>query len=167
MKKSSKTKGQNAPEATEEDIAGLIVRVMQQISYLDKKVDKLIAQAAERPAEAKHYPAPFQHVSRGGCNDQPRPDFRDRVMYKAVCADCSKECEVPFKPSGNRPVYCKECFSKRRDDNPFKEDRPGGGRHESREGRQKAPFYKKFVGRDHRAGEKKKPVVRGRRKKSK
>jgi len=38
-----------------------------------------------------------------------------REMHKAICADCKKECEVPFKPSGDRPVYCKECFSKRRD----------------------------------------------------
>lgn len=41
-----------------------------------------------------------------------------REMHKAVCADCQKECEVPFKPSGDRPVYCKDCFSKRK----------GGGR---------------------------------------
>jgi len=35
-------------------------------------------------------------------------------MFKAICADCGKECEVPFKPSGDRPVYCKECFAKRK-----------------------------------------------------
>jgi len=40
---------------------------------------------------------------------------RPREMHKATCAECNKECEVPFKPSGDRPVYCKECFSKRRD----------------------------------------------------
>ena len=40
---------------------------------------------------------------------------RPREMYKATCADCKKECEVPFKPSGDRPVYCKECFGKRKD----------------------------------------------------
>ena len=42
-----------------------------------------------------------------------------REMHKAVCSECKKECEVPFKPSndaeGNpRPVYCKECFMKRK-----------------------------------------------------
>ncbi len=37
-----------------------------------------------------------------------------REMHKAVCSDCKKECEVPFKPSGDRPIYCKECFSKRK-----------------------------------------------------
>ena len=39
---------------------------------------------------------------------------RPREMHKAVCADCKKECEVPFRPSGDRPVYCKECFGKRK-----------------------------------------------------
>jgi CxxC-x17-CxxC domain-containing protein len=40
---------------------------------------------------------------------------RPREMHKVTCSDCKKECEVPFKPSGDRPVYCKECFSKRKD----------------------------------------------------
>lgn len=38
-----------------------------------------------------------------------------REMHKATCAECKKECEVPFKPREDRPVYCKDCFSKRKD----------------------------------------------------
>jgi len=41
-------------------------------------------------------------------------DRGPREMHKATCADCQKECEVPFKPSGDRPVYCRDCFSKRK-----------------------------------------------------
>jgi len=37
-----------------------------------------------------------------------------REMYKVTCAECGKETEVPFKPDGSRPVYCKECFQKRK-----------------------------------------------------
>ncbi len=33
-------------------------------------------------------------------------------MHKAVCSDCGQECEVPFKPTEGRPVYCKNCFPK-------------------------------------------------------
>ena len=40
---------------------------------------------------------------------------RPREMHKAICSDCKKECEVPFKPSGDRPVYCRECFAKHKD----------------------------------------------------
>ena len=39
-----------------------------------------------------------------------------REMHKAICAECNKECEVPFKPRDDRPVYCKDCFSKRKNE---------------------------------------------------
>ncbi len=39
----------------------------------------------------------------------------NREMHKTTCSECKKECEVPFKPNGKKPVYCKECFSKHRE----------------------------------------------------
>jgi CxxC-x17-CxxC domain-containing protein len=39
---------------------------------------------------------------------------RPRQMHKAVCADCGKECKVPFKPVEGRPIYCRECYPKHR-----------------------------------------------------
>jgi CxxC-x17-CxxC domain-containing protein len=36
-----------------------------------------------------------------------------REMHDAVCAQCGKDTQVPFRPSGDRPVYCSDCFSKR------------------------------------------------------
>ena len=47
-------------------------------------------------------------------NRGPRMDFGPREMHKAVCSECNQECEVPFKPTEGKPVYCKECFSKRK-----------------------------------------------------
>ncbi len=35
-----------------------------------------------------------------------------RQMHPAVCSSCGKDTEVPFKPNGSRPVYCRECFHK-------------------------------------------------------
>jgi CxxC-x17-CxxC domain-containing protein len=35
-----------------------------------------------------------------------------QAMYQAVCANCGKNCEVPFRPSGDKPVYCSDCFGK-------------------------------------------------------
>ncbi|HLD58078.1 MAG TPA: CxxC-x17-CxxC domain-containing protein [archaeon] len=35
-----------------------------------------------------------------------------RQMYDAVCSDCGKETQVPFKPTEGRPIYCKECYQK-------------------------------------------------------
>lgn len=36
-----------------------------------------------------------------------------REMHDAVCADCGKQTQVPFKPTEGRPVYCRDCFAKR------------------------------------------------------
>lgn len=40
-------------------------------------------------------------------------DF-NRQMHKAICSNCGKECEVPFKPTGSKPVFCRDCFKKNR-----------------------------------------------------
>jgi CxxC-x17-CxxC domain-containing protein len=39
-----------------------------------------------------------------------------REMYPIVCANCGQDAMVPFRPRGDRPVYCRDCF-----------DRVGGG----------------------------------------
>ncbi len=52
--------------------------------------------------------------SRGGRREYRPRESRPREMYKAICSECGEECEVPFKPTEGRPVYCKECYAKRR-----------------------------------------------------
>ncbi|HIH88273.1 TPA: hypothetical protein HA344_03570 [Candidatus Bathyarchaeota archaeon] len=42
------------------------------------------------------------------------PRERPREATKVKCSDCGKECEVPFKPTPGRAVYCRDCFSKHR-----------------------------------------------------
>ena len=39
---------------------------------------------------------------------------RDRVMHQVVCDQCGKPCEVPFRPTGDKPVYCSSCFEGKR-----------------------------------------------------
>lgn len=43
-----------------------------------------------------------------------RRDFGPREMHKATCDECKQECEVPFKPNKDKPVYCKDCYKKRK-----------------------------------------------------
>lgn len=31
-------------------------------------------------------------------------------MHQAICSKCMAECQVPFVPTGEKPVYCKNCF---------------------------------------------------------
>lgn len=56
-----------------------------------------------------------------GFGRQSRPEGRsfDRrprtgalELHRAVCERCGESCEVPFKPTGNKPVYCRDCFKK-------------------------------------------------------
>lgn len=41
-------------------------------------------------------------------------DQMGRQLYDVTCAKCGKPAQVPFKPSGDRPVYCKECYAQQR-----------------------------------------------------
>ncbi len=41
-----------------------------------------------------------------------RQNRGDRQMFRAVCDKCGKDCEVPFKPSSDKPIFCSECFGK-------------------------------------------------------
>ena len=43
----------------------------------------------------------------GGYGSRP-----PREMHAVVCAQCGVDTEVPFQPTGDRPVYCSDCFSK-------------------------------------------------------
>src|SRR5438270_11666119 len=45
-----------------------------------------------------------------------------REMFTATCSSCGQEAQVPFQPSGDKPVYCSSCFQQRGGGN-----RGGGG----------------------------------------
>lgn len=45
----------------------------------------------------------FQKKEWGG-------ERREVVMHQATCTNCNKSCEVPFKPTGDKPVLCRDCF---------------------------------------------------------
>ncbi len=44
----------------------------------------------------------------GGGRDR---DSRPQVMHPATCSGCGKSCEVPFRPTGEKPVFCRDCFT--------------------------------------------------------
>ena len=57
----------------------------------------------------KHGPHYGGHGGGGGGGS-----FGPREMHKATCSDCGQECEVPFKPTEGKPVYCNNCFQNHR-----------------------------------------------------
>ncbi|MCX6704063.1 MAG: hypothetical protein NTZ07_01310 [Candidatus Woesebacteria bacterium] len=69
----------------------------------------------------------------GGGRSSFGEDRGRREMFKTICSNCGKECEVPFRPTNGKPVYCSDCFEKmggRSDrpssDRPRFDDRPRG-----------------------------------------
>lgn len=44
-------------------------------------------------------------------------DREHREMHKVTCSDCGKNCEVPFRPTGDKPVFCSDCFKNKSSDN--------------------------------------------------
>ncbi|MEK6909229.1 MAG: CxxC-x17-CxxC domain-containing protein [Nanoarchaeota archaeon] len=51
----------------------------------------------------------------GGFNRDRRPERRNTEMFDATCSTCGKACQVPFKPTGTKPVLCSQCFEKQGD----------------------------------------------------
>lgn len=48
-----------------------------------------------------------------------------REEHEATCAECGQQTTVPFKPTGSRPVLCRDCF---RNSRPPGRDGPRGPR---------------------------------------
>ena len=52
-------------------------------------------------------------ASRGGQSGGYGGGGSRREMFKATCSQCGGVAEVPFQPRGDKPVYCRDCFSAR------------------------------------------------------
>jgi CxxC-x17-CxxC domain-containing protein len=46
---------------------------------------------------------------RGGQGRGPRQ------MHDVTCSECGNPTQVPFKPTGEKPVFCRDCFNKNKD----------------------------------------------------
>jgi CxxC-x17-CxxC domain-containing protein len=71
----------------------------------------------------------FGKKSFGGSRGVNRDSGEEREMFDAVCSECGKACQVPFKPSGKSGVLCSDCFKKSKgsdDDTSWKSHRRGG-----------------------------------------
>ncbi|MFC1709356.1 CxxC-x17-CxxC domain-containing protein [Candidatus Omnitrophota bacterium] len=159
--KRMKTKLSSTSVGVDQDIAGLLTALVQKLTSFETKIDAVLSWISLQSSVApRQQPLPVPSTER---HREPR------IMHKVICADCKKECEVPFKPSGDRPVYCKECFSRRKAGNQFKarmDNRPKEAApvqttniDQSRVSEKKKPVAKK------KSVKKKKPVSKKRKKK--
>lgn len=100
-------------------------KIEQQLNAIEKKLDILISQSLKRPFEKSYSQKPSRRFNPSPRHDRERQGDspRERTYTQVICSECKKECEIPFKSSGDRPVYCKECFSKRRKGSSFSANR--------------------------------------------
>lgn len=47
-----------------------------------------------------------------------------RQMFTITCSNCGKEDQVPFKPKGDRPVLCNDCFQKQKAEGQAMQEQP-------------------------------------------
>jgi CxxC-x17-CxxC domain-containing protein len=95
------------------DIAGAMNKIQEQLAVLDRKLDTFMTKSLTELAQARAAQKPVP-VYVPPSAPRPIQQHPGRMMYAVVCYDCGQDTEIPFKPSGDRPVYCKECFAKRR-----------------------------------------------------
>ncbi len=104
--KKTKTKSPLPSAIADQDIVGLLTTLVQKLTSFEAKIDTVLSRIPSQPSVAPSPKSP--PISVNEHHNRPRP------MYQVVCSNCGKDSSVPFKPSGDRPVYCKECFTIRK-----------------------------------------------------
>jgi CxxC-x17-CxxC domain-containing protein len=62
----------------------------------------------------------FSAEGRGNSEGRSADGRGKLELHEATCNECGNKCEVPFKPTGNKPIYCRSCFKKREGSEDFK-----------------------------------------------
>jgi len=81
-----------------------------------KKMDLYKAKYSDK--KFNRHSKPKITSSKNSKDDQPLRSYRNSrderkpEMHTVTCGDCGDECQIPFEPKFNRPVYCSECFQK-------------------------------------------------------
>ena len=60
---------------------------------------------------------PTDDLVKESKTEEPTPagtDQQGRQLYNVKCSKCGKDTQVPFKPFGDRPVYCRDCYMQQR-----------------------------------------------------
>lgn len=73
-------------------------------------------EAEEPPVEEPKVEEPDSGtaVPAGDAAEPVGTDQQGRQLYSVKCANCGKQTQVPFKPTGDRPVYCRDCYMQKK-----------------------------------------------------
>ena len=81
----------------------------------EKKADEKPKEAAEEPeAEESKTSEPTEDKAVSTDAAPAGVDQQGRQLYNVKCSNCGKDTQVPFKPSGDRPVYCRDCYMQKK-----------------------------------------------------
>jgi len=103
---------------SEKESEGSLSRIADELKELNANIKRLADLQEKRATFRQQRPRGDRNMSgggeRGGRYGRPRSTYGGSTMTNVTCSDCGKETEVPFKPTGDRPVYCRDCFQKHR-----------------------------------------------------
>lgn len=84
------------------------------------QMHQAVCDKCRKDCEVPFRPTSGKPVFCNNCFDRPqfsrpggnfeRSNFADKRMFDAVCDECKNNCQVPFQPRGDKPIYCSNCF---------------------------------------------------------
>ena len=125
----------------------------------DRQMHETTCSDCGRRCEVPFKPSNSKPVYCNGCfkrDSNPRDDYSrdnnsrgggnrdDRQMHEATCADCGRYCEVPFRPSHDKPVYCNGCFGKGNNSSPRKSDHSNHSNQSNKSNKEHSAIGKKL-----------------------
>jgi CxxC-x17-CxxC domain-containing protein len=118
--KTSKNVVKNKEKKVKMEVEDLLGELQLRFDLLSEKLDALLSKSTAILRAVGTESDPSFKTEATVTKKFPIPQDnppRERKMHKAVCAECNAVCEVPFVPRPDRPVYCKACYTSRRNVN--------------------------------------------------
>ncbi len=78
-----------------------------------------VRRRSSRSDSRRDYRSSSKSSSRYDDRSRRQSDRGTKELHTATCAKCKKETTVPFKPTGVKPVYCRECFQEQKEQDGF------------------------------------------------
>jgi CxxC-x17-CxxC domain-containing protein len=68
------------------------------------------------PSRASRFKSGPSFGKRDSARSTEKPSFSrgkgNFELFDVTCDKCGKDCQVPFRPTGGKPIYCRDCFGK-------------------------------------------------------
>lgn len=106
--KTDKPVSDSADEVKEEPAAEVETETAEETKEETEEKPAEEAAAEEPKADEAASDAPAPTAEPAGTDQQ------GRTLYSVKCTNCGKDTQVPFEPSGGRPVYCRDCYMQKK-----------------------------------------------------